>query len=332
VTELLTGASLEIGDLVLRRATLDDARFAADLVTAVFPDDPEDPVLTRHWWSIEAQERVIERFVALRQGREVGYAKWGHPPWSKMPERYGSVGAELAPELRTADRLAALLGAMEERVLADGARAASCWAWEHDGALIAALDRRGFRAGRRERFWELDLRANRARLLALNEASRARMREQGVAVATLDREGDPQRYRKLWRMSEEAEQDIPTTVPHTEMSFEAFRRWLASPGLRENRVWIARLGGDLVGISMLSYPPERGHVQTDWTATARSVRGRGVARALKCETVAQAIALGVEVVRTDNDGENAPILHLNETMGYLRRPDMIQFLKPLAEP
>jgi len=58
--------------------------------------------------------------------------------------------------------------------------------------------------------------------------------------------------------------------------------------------------------------------------------GRPVARALKLETVMQAIALGVKSVRTENDGENAPILHLNEQMGYTRIPGSIQFLKDAA--
>jgi hypothetical protein len=34
-------------------------------------------------------------------------------------------------------------------------------------------------------------------------------------------------------------------------------------------------------------------------------------------------------VRTDNDSANAPILHINESMGYRRRPDNVQFLKAL---
>jgi hypothetical protein len=37
---------------------------------------------------------------------------------------------------------------------------------------------------------------------------------------------------------------------------------------------------------------------------------------LKYETVAQAIELGAQRVRTMNDGENAPILHINTEMGY----------------
>ena len=53
----------------------------------------------------------------------------------------------------------------------------------------------------------------------------------------------------------------------------------------------------------------------------------GVARALKLETVMQAIALGTAHVRTENDGENAPILHLNEEMGYVRIPGWVQLLR-----
>jgi GNAT superfamily N-acetyltransferase len=70
-------------------------------------------------------------------------------------------------------------------------------------------------------------------------------------------------------------------------------------------------------------------VGTEWTATARSARGRGIARALKCETLAQAIALGVDRVRTGNDAANDPILHLNETMGYHLIPGGIHYLRPV---
>jgi GNAT superfamily N-acetyltransferase len=162
-------------------------------------------------------------------------------------------------------------------------------------------------------------------------ASRERMRSQGIRLLTLADDRDPERYRKLWRMSNEAERDVPTTVPHVEPPFESFAAALRNPGLREDRIWMARVGDDVVGVSMLEYPPKRGIVQTDWTGTARSVRGKGVARALKCETVMQAIALGVDRVRTDNDSQNRPILHINETMGYRIVGEMVQSIKELPE-
>src|SRR6202007_1658986 len=103
-----------------------------------------------------------------------------------------------------------------------------------------------------------------------------------------------------------------------------------APGAHEDLSWIAGAGDAILGVSILSYPPKRGVVSTDWTGVGRAGRGRGIARAVKYETVMQAIALGVDRIRTDNDFKNTPILHINETMGYKRRADGIQFMKPAA--
>jgi GNAT superfamily N-acetyltransferase len=319
---------MKVADLELRPATLDDASFGADLDTALRPDDPSDPALTRHWWTIEAADNVVERWVATQNGRPVGLVFHRHAPWEKMPERFGRVSGDLLPAVRTPARLDALHAFAEERSRGEGTKTFTTWTWEDDRLRLDVLEARGFKEERRERFWELDLVANKDRIEKMTDASRARMRTDGIQILTLARDTDPEKYRKLWRMSDEAEQDVPTTVPHIGTTWEVFEEWMRSPGLREDRQWIARDGDDIVGVSQLSYPPTRGHVETDWTGTARRVRGRGVARALKCETVMQAIVLGVDRVRTDNDGENAPILHLNASMGYTRLEDMIQLMKP----
>jgi RimJ/RimL family protein N-acetyltransferase len=318
-------------DLTLRPATLDDAVFAADMETAVRPQEPQDPVMTRYWWEHPWDDGVWRRYVVERDGRPVGMAVFGHPAtWEAMPERWGRVGAQLGGEARTAGRIAALLAAMEDQLRVAGALRCSFWAWEDDEVRLAAAADRGMREARRERFWVLDLAAERDRLERMAEASRARMRDQGIRVLTLAEDGDPERYTKLWRMSMEAEKDIPTTVPHVEVSLETFLRTVRTPSTREDRMWIARRGDELVGISFLTYPPVRGIVETGFTGTARSVRGTGVARALKCETVMQAIALGVDRVQTDNDSRNEPILHINASMGYRVKGEMIQLVKELA--
>lgn len=326
----MTLAPPTAADLSLRPATFDDAAFVADMYTALWSDEPEDPVLTRYWWEHPGDDGKYERHIATRDGRPVGFAGQGHVPWEQMPERYSRLQAELMPEVRTGERLDALVAFAEERARADGALRATKWAREIDDLQIGVLGKRGYRDERRARFWELDLVAHKDRLLREAEASRARMRKEGIRILTLAEDRDPQRDEKLWRMSEEASQDTPRTVPWTPTPFSAFRSWLGTPSLRGDRFWIARVGDEVVGISVLGYPPVRGVVVTEWTATARSVRGRGVARALKYETVAQAIGLGVDRVRTDNDFKNEPILHLNESMGYQPRPEMIQFIKELA--
>ena len=319
------------GDLELRPATLDDAALVADIDTEAHPDEPEDPQLMRHWWSMIATDKGHRsaRFIALRDGAAVGYARWDHPLWDRMPERFIRISAELRPAARTATRLSAMYGTLEQRSRDEEARSATTWSWEHDQLRGEMLAERGYRETRRERFWELDLARERDRITSMTAASRERMTKERIHIGTLDRDVDPAKWEKLKRMSDEAELDVPTTIPHVLVDMEEWMKWFDSPGLRRDRIWIAREGDDIVGISMLVYPPVRGVVQTDWTGTARKVRGRGVARALKCETLMQAIALGVDRVRTDNDSANVPILHINETMGYRRRPDMVQYLKGL---
>jgi hypothetical protein len=315
---------LKAGDVSLREATPSDAAFVADLETALRPDEPRDPVTLEHYWRNPEENAKIERFIGEIGGRRVGFAHQRHNLW-KTQKRYGNVSGDLMPAHRTAARIDALFAAMEERSRADGARTFTTWAWEDDALRVGVVQKRGYREERRQRFWELDLVANRPKLEAMAAAS---MREERIGVLTIDRDGDPEKWKKLWQMSEEAIHDVPTTVPYTGTSFDDFMKWMRSPGLHEDRIWIARDGDAVLGVSMLSYPPQRGVVSTDWTGVARAGRGRGVARAVKCETVTQAIALGVDRIRTDNDSTNTPILHINDTMGYRRRADGIQFMRP----
>jgi len=197
--------------------------------------------------------------------------------------------------------------------------------------MALPLVRDAYKEERRSKAWLLDLVAQRSKLEEMAAESRAKMRAAGITIQTIDRDADPEKFHKIHEMSEEAASDVPTTIPHVRQAFDVFVRWFDAPTVRLDRMWIAREGDDIVGISVLAYPPTRGNVWTDWTATGRKVRGRGAARALKLETVMQAIALGVTSVRTENDGENAPILHLNAQMGYTRIPGWVQFLKAAAD-
>jgi hypothetical protein len=315
---------LKAADVTLREATLPDAEFVADMETAIRPADPRDPLVLKDYWRHPEENAKIERFVGEIGGERVGYAHQRHQLWN-TPKRYGNVSGDLMPAHRTAARIDALFAAMEVRSRADGTETFTTWCWEDDALRVGVVEKRGYVEERRQRFWELDLVANRAKLESMAAASRAKMREEKIRVLTIDRDTDPDKWKKLWRMSEEAIRDIPTTVPFTETSFDDFMKWMRSPGLHEDRIWIARDGDAIIGVSILSYPPKRGVVSTDWTGVARAGRGRGVARAVKCETVIQAI--GVDRIRTDNDFKNKPILHINETMGYKRRPDGIQFMR-----
>jgi GNAT superfamily N-acetyltransferase len=329
-TTIDPSVTLRRGGLVFRPATLDDAAFAADVATASRPDEPEDPASWRHWWATDDPAWTNERFIVVRDGTPIGFARHNHAPWDQMKKRYGRVGFELLPLERTDAQLGTVFDVMEERALASGTRIFASYAREDDAWLSRWFIDRGHREERRSKAWQLDLVARRKDLEAMAAETRRKMRDAGITIQTIDQDPDPEKLHKIHEMSEEAASDVPTTIPHVRQPFEVFARWFDAPTVRLDRMWIAREGDDIVGISVLSYPPNRGNVWTDWTGTARKVRGRGVARALKLETVMQAMALGVKSVRTENDGENAPILHVNEQMGYARIPGWIQYLKDAA--
>lgn len=322
--------TLRRGGLAFRPATLDDAAFAADVTTAMRPDEPEDPASWRHWWSTDDPAWTNERLIVFRDNIPIGYARHNHAPWDQLKKRYGRLGFELLPAERTDAQVATVFDVIEERAHASGTRIFAAYAREDDQWLTRWLVDRGYREERRSKAWVLDLVARRRQLEEMAAESRERMRASGITVHTIDQDRDPQKLHKIHEMSEEAASDVPTTIPHVRQSFEVFVRWFDAPTVRLDRMWIAREGDDIVGISALSYPPTRGNVWTDWTGTARKVRGRGAARALKLETVMQAISFGVTSVRTENDGENAPILHLNEQMGYVRIPGWVQLLRDAA--
>lgn len=316
-------------DLEYRPAVPADAAFYADVHTAVRPSAPVDPHIVRYDWEQPGDTWIEQRFVVVSGGAPIGVATCAHPSWDKSEKRWGSIGAELLPDQRDATRTSAVIGEMERRLAADGARTLAVRAHEDDTMRIDAILTRGYTEDRRSKRWELDLVANRERIARMTGETRARMLGQGVRLVTLADDDDPEKARKIWRLSVEADEDVPSTLPPVEETLDDYLRWFKAPDIRADRFWLAREGNDIAGLSVLSYPPVRGVVGTAWTATARRARGRGIARAVKCETLTQAVALGVDRVRTGNDAANDPILHLNASMGYQAIAGGINFLKDI---
>jgi GNAT superfamily N-acetyltransferase len=304
--------------LELRPATIADAERVADLETARTPDEPRDPEMLQFRWTLTPAGEVFTRRLAERDGSAIAFLHAAHIAWEKSPERFGSMRFVLHPKSWADASYEQLVDAGEAWVRAEGGEIGVVRVRENIKNEIRILERRGYRELRRGRQWELDLTAHRERLLAGAEEGRERMRREGVRLLTLDRDTDRDRLTKLYELSTMGERDIPTTVPMHKLSYDEWHHlWFDNPGTRADRFWIARERDAIVGLSAIEYPPTRGVPWTAFTTTARSVRGRGIARALKYETIAQAIGLGVERIRTQNDSENAPILHLNAQMGYV---------------
>lgn len=312
-------------ELDLRPATLDDAGFVADLETAATPDDPHGGEMVRYWWTHDQNGRHARRLVG-----EVVYASARHADWEDGRRRFGLIHVVIHPSAWSPDLHRDALSTVESWLREEGAQVlVSRVRADRDEELQVTLAA-GYLETRRHRQWELDLVARREQLLATAEVTRARMREEGVALVTLAEDDSPETLQKIYEVDVESTKDIPVTVPITMPPFdEWYRNYFENPGTRKDRFWIARAGGDVAGMSLIEYPPDRGVPATEYTGISPRYRGRGIAKALKYETVAQAIAVGATHVRTDNDSQNAPILHINAEMGYTPRPEVIELHREL---
>ncbi len=216
----------------LRPATPEDAPLVAELESLRDPTEPRDPVLLAHWWKMNDELERSMRRVAVRDGAAVAYVGASHEFWEESQKRFGTVRPVLRYDLWDDSAFVGLVRLGEEWLGTEGAATAVVRIREDYGRELGALDDIGYREDRRMRTSELDLVANRERILASREESRARMKEQGVVLHPISEDPDPEKFHHLHEMMKESEKDIPTTVPWRELSFEEWMRfWFDNPAI-----------------------------------------------------------------------------------------------------
>src|SRR5207302_10382922 len=121
----------------------------------------------------------------------VGYAFTAHFPGDRVAARHASVFADLLPERRNAELLKPVYEFADGRARASGAEVTRTYIFESDQVAQAVTTELGFRPDRRERYWELDLKANASRLGDLPGQARARFEGRGPGVRASARIRDP---------------------------------------------------------------------------------------------------------------------------------------------
>ena len=315
---------------MFRPTTLADSELAADLMTAAYPPEPVDPQVFRFRFEHPRDGWAIRRFIGELDGRPVAHLNFAHGPWEKVPEGHCDVDAQVPEADQSAGLLATMWSWIAEQAIEDGARVLHAYAADDEPKVVKTLDELGYKLDRREKVWQLDLKQHGRRLLGEAKAARAKMKDEDVELIPLSEWSGLETLKKLHALNERTLQDVPTSVPVLAQSFKNFQERMSAPDLPHDRLWIARHGDRAVALSFLRFPPVRGHVWTGYTCSHPDYRGRGIARAVKLQSLAQAVELGIPFVRTDNDSENAPMLHINETLGYDPRPGFNSFAKRVS--
>lgn len=123
----------------------------------------------------------------------------------------------------------------------------------------------------------------------------------------------------------EAYRDEPGGSDNVVEAFEDWRDHDFARMARQGQTFVALADGDVVGYSQLTMTAARpGEAAHAFTGVRRSWRGRGVAGALKQAQILWAKEKEIKRLVTQNEERNAPMLRINERLGY--RPDSVRLL------
>lgn len=131
----------------------------------------------------------------------------------------------------------------------------------------------------------------------------------------------PLRDEKLFELYCEAKELEPTVMGiHHRLEFDHFKATrLGGPGFLPQGLLVAAQGGEWVGLSSLWQRGEAGHIHIGFTGVRRTCQGQGIATALKVRGILYAKEQGRTCMFTSNHSMNAPILRINERLGFKRQ-------------
>jgi RimJ/RimL family protein N-acetyltransferase len=151
---------------------------------------------------------------------------------------------------------------------------------------------------------------------------------QGIVIRPYAEINDNDKERRLWRIFEDSEADVPHAVPYRKRDFEEWKRSFESPSLDTDTYVVALDGDEFVGVTGLVQPGGKDAPAMPLiTGTVPAWRGRGVAMALKCAAMEMYKERGVPALVTGNARENAPMLAINKRLGFEPMPSMLSLVK-----
>ncbi|WP_189089290.1 GNAT family N-acetyltransferase [Deinococcus ruber] len=273
------------------------------------------------------------RFLALAPGGELaGFSAYDQSLGQFHPRRF-RLEVIVAPEWRQQGIGAALYAWAETQLLTVNALTVRSNVSEDDEAAQRFARQRGFAEERRTWVSSLDVTHFDAAPYAGLEARLLAGGVQLLSAADLARQHPHDWQARLHALFSEVRLDVPRSDPATPISLSQYREWiLEDPGFLPEAFILARTqGGELVGQSDLYRSQNSPDLFIGLTGVQRAWRGLGLATALKLRGVRYAQAQGVARIWTDNESSNAPMLRVNERLGFVREPARLSVVRHWPE-
>lgn len=193
-----------------------------------------------------------------------------------------------------------------------------------DGLQFAR--QRGFEIRRHFFESELDLATfDPARFVPLVEQVEA----QGIRFTSLAGEGQTdEALHKLYVLNTQTSQDNPSEDGTFHRTFEQFQQQVVKAAWFRAAGQLLAVDGDrYVGLAAIGFSDDGVSAYNAFTGIDAAYRGRKIAQALKVLGAQFVMNEGVQRLRTSNDSLNAPMLAVNDRLGYRRLPGAYALIK-----
>lgn len=259
---------------------------------------------TRHMWRSARPAARQLCILAVSDGEVVGIGRASLNTWTSV-RGSGAVLVLVHPEHRGRGVGGQLYAQLEEHLRGSGARRVQGWAAEGEEAAGWCL-RRGFERTHRARFSRLDL----TDLDALRPVPPA---PSGVSVASYAQVGPEAVYAvDAAAMRDEPGDVVTDAVSYPEWHDDVWGR----PETDLDASTVVLVDGVPATATTVHVDRESAGMWSGGTGTVPQYRGRGLAKLAKSVALRRAAGTGIAVAYTANDGENRPMLAVNEWLGY----------------
>lgn len=302
---------------------------AADLArlysyTSAEPMTPED---AREWWTLSEGEIRVTTLALDESCQAIGYWDVDYESWRPVGHFY--IKVIVAPEERGRGLGAQMYEDALHLARARGATHLRSSVREGDLASLKFAERRGFQIEHHTFVSTLDLADFDEHLF---DDLLARIQTEGFRFFSLAEAGvTHENKRKLYEVNRASGLDNPGNNGAFP-DFNTFsKNVFEAPWFRAETQILASYHDRWVGLSAIGIYPEDQHAYNAFTGVLREYRGRGLAQALKLQTIRLAQQKGMHYVRTDNDSKNAAMLAVNRKLGYTPEPGYYRLLCVLTK-
>lgn len=296
---------------VVRQAVADDAEAVAAVRRVVAPYKAMSPAAVRHMLTVQSPGERFLPLVAERDGEIVAWASAGLNVWTSEPGQ-SELAIYVHPEHRRQGIGSELAGRLHQHLTEVGAVRVRSFVQPEGLEFARNL---GYDGTRQMHYAGLEL-------TGLPEQPPT---PDGIELVSLDAV-DP---RAVYEADTIASLDEPSDSPLDAVEYD---RWVEeiwdSPSLDRSLSVAAMAGDEVAAFTVVETAVDR--MWSGMTGTVPAYRGKGLAKLVKSVALRKAAAAGITSAYTSNDDSNAPMLAVNNWLGYHRVQTELGLLRSLA--